>query len=432
MYILASLLFFFWHTSVSDYDITRGNKDTENSSNQSVTHSALVSYLGKPISVFAIIHRELGLIPWTFLLLMIFYCNVQNKEGELVSIVSKCQDEIHMLCMGFSALVLVLSMILALASTIFYNDTQPDSNLPWANCSSGVVLLKFLKKIVIVVCLILSYKSSGMDLIMLILVNIINCFIISRLARHLYMNDIHVHGTIICCEGGITWISAVSLIQKVFKIGYVHDFYVLLSIPVAFFLLKSLLDRRNYDLIYTSKVEYLPNQSSMEQYVSIMCRVFHGQSRCENYIILQGVFASHIRTCSAPGCPCEDISRALDPAGGDENLSASTSVMKSVRAISIKQTIQRNLSIHSADIPLTDYNSINKKKFFEFMRSLLERALTTVTKNTRLYIQLAYIHFLFLENKFIALYDLMNAQDSKPTLFEEFLIYRLKYFWHIK
>ena len=60
------------------------------------------------------------------------------------------------------------------------------------------------------------------------------------------------------------------------------------------------------------------------------------------------------------------------------------------------------------------------------MRSLLERALTTVTKTTQLYIQLAYIHFLYLENKFIALYDLMNAQDSKPSLFEEFLIYRLK------
>ena len=60
------------------------------------------------------------------------------------------------------------------------------------------------------------------------------------------------------------------------------------------------------------------------------------------------------------------------------------------------------------------------------MRSLIERALTTVVKTTKLYIQLSYIHFIFLENKFIALYDLMNAQDTKPSLFEEFLIYRLK------
>ena len=240
------------------------------------------------------------------------------------------------------------------------------------------------------------------------------------------MNDIYVHTCLMCCEGGFAWICAVGLIQRVFQIGYVHDVYMILAIIVAYFLLKSVNIRKSFDLIYTSKVEYLPNQNAMEQYVSIMCRVFHGQSKCENYIILQGVFASHIRTCSAVGCPCEDISRALDQAAGDENLSASTSVMKSVRAISIKQTIQRNLSIHSADIPLTDYNSINKKKFFEFMRSLIERALTTVSKTTKLYIQLAYIHFIFLENKFIALYDLMNAQDSKPSLFEEFLIYRLK------
>ncbi|MDR3547097.1 MAG: hypothetical protein P4M11_02265 [Candidatus Pacebacteria bacterium] len=266
-----------------------------------------------------------------------------------------------------------------------------------------------------------------MDLIMLILLNIIHCFMLAKLSRHLYMNDTYVYGCTICCEGALMWQCLVGLIVRIFDLTLAHDIYVLIAVPVAFFLLKSFTNRRTNELIYTSKVEYLPDQSAMEQYVSIMCRVFHGQARCENYIVLQGVFASHIRSCSAPGCPCEDISRALDPAGGDENLSASTSVMKSVRAISIKQTIQRNLSIHSADIPLTDYNSINKKKFFEFMRSLLERALTTVTKTTRLYIQLAYIHFLYLENKFIALYDLMNAQDSKPSFFEEFLIFRLKY-----
>lgn len=260
---------------------------------------------------------------------------------------------------------------------------------------------------------------------MLILVAFLNLFSLAQLANHLYMNDQIVHGSLLCFEGGIIWLTKVALVERIFGVGSAHDSYALLAIPVAFFILKAFLGKRSNELIYTSKVEYLPDQSSMEQYVFIMCKVYQGQARCENYIVLQGVFATHIRTCTAPGCPCEDISRAME-AGGEESLSASTSVLKSVRAISIKQTIQRNLSIHSADIPLTDYNSINKKKFFEFMRSLLERALTTVTKSTRLYIQLAYIHYLYLENKFIALYDLMNAQDTKPSFFEEFLIYRLK------
>lgn len=261
---------------------------------------------------------------------------------------------------------------------------------------------------------------------MLILLNITDSFILARMTKHIYMNDHIVHWSLLCFEGGIMWLSASGLIQRIFQLDTAHDVYILFSVPLSFFLLKFILGNKKTELIYTTRVEYLPSESSMEQYVSVMCKVFHCQSRSENYIALQGVFASHIRSCTSVGCPCEDISRALEPGQQEENQSASTSVVKSVRAVSMKQTIQRNLSIHSADIPLTDFNSINNKKFFEFIRSLIERALTTVTKTTRLYIQLGYIHFLYLENKFIALYNLMNAQDSKPSFFEEFLIYRLK------
>jgi hypothetical protein len=160
-----------------------------------------------------------------------------------------------------------------------------------------------------------------------------------------------------------------------------------------------------------------------------MSQIFYGQNKCKEYITIQGVFANHIRTCKALNCPCEEVTRAAEPIAVEENLSASTSMVKSLHNFSMKQTMQRTMSIHSAEIQLTELNSISKKRFFEFLKSLIERSIATTVKPTKLYIQLSYIHFIFLENKFIALYDLMNAQDIKPSLVEEFLIYRLKYFF---
>ena len=424
MYLVFFLLFFFLHTLDDKVEKTQELDSTDSSS---IKSSLIVSHFGKLLSLLSVLHREFLFIPTGIILLSIFYCSATNIDGNQFTITTQCLNEMHIFYMALSGVMLLFSILLAFATTMYFNDTQPDSALPWANCSIAVVLLKLLRKMIIIACVVLSFNVSGLPLIMLILLNIINCFSLGKIIGQLYMNDYMVHAFMLSFEGGFMWLCFVGLIERIFQVEAAHDVFSILAIPVSYLLLKSFIVKRTSELVYTVKVEYIPDQGLMEQYVSIMVRIFQGQSQCDNYILLQGVFASHIRLCNAIGCPCEEISRAMDQ-GGEESLSASTSVLKSVRAISIKQTIQRNLSIHSADIPLTDYNSINKKKFFEFMRSLIERALTTVTKTTRLYIQLAYIHFLYLENKFIALYDLMNAQDSKPSFFEEFLIYRLKYF----
>lgn len=427
-YLLLFVLFLACHSrSREDHSATQSLSSAYSHSHDGETKSSfLVSNLEKFLSIFILLYREVGFVPCNHALLAMFYCEGKTENGTEYTTVTDCQNATHIVYMLLSGFGLVFSLLLTLVSSIFFNDTQPDSKLPWANCNLTVVLLKQLEKTIVVVYSVLCSKTSGVEIVALILLAIASIFTMTKLLQSLYMNDAYVHACVLCFESSLTWVCVVGLVQRTFELGYIHDMYIILAIPVSYMITRYVVNRRANNLIYSSKVEYLLSQSDMEQYVLLLSRIFRGQSACENYIVLQGVFANHIRACTAANCPCEDITRASDVGGAEESLSASTSVVKSIRAISIKQTVQRNLSIHSAEIQLTEYNSIGKRKFFEFMRSLVERALTMVVKVTKLYIQLGYIHFIYLENKFIALYDLMNAQDTKPSLFDEFIIYRLK------
>ena len=382
--------------------------------------------LEKFLSILIPLYREVAFIPCKHALVAMFYCERYTEDGTSYSTVNSCKGATHIVFMLLSTIALIFSVSLVLVSSIFFNDTQPDSKLPWANCDLSVVLLKQLEKAIVVAYIILHGEASGIKLVILILIAILTIFIMSRLIKHLYMNDEYIHGCILCFESSLMWICLMGLLQRIFDLDFIHDIHILCAIPISYIITRYIVNRRSNNLIYSSKVEYLLDQSDMIQYVLLLSRIFHGQSACENYVILQGVFANHIRSCALNNCPCEDITRTSEVGGGEESLSASTSMVKSIRTISIKQTIQRNLSVYSAEIQLTEYNSIGKRKFFEFTRKLVERALTMVIKVTKLYVQLGYIHFIYLENKFIALYDLMNAQDTKPSLFDEFTIYRLK------
>lgn len=161
IYIFSFLLFFFWHAQSSNtHDASQNMSLSEAASydTQYSNSSILISYLGKPLSVLAILHREYLFIPTSNILLTIFYCSITTQENEPVIIVDQCQNEIHMFYMGLSSIMLFFSLLLALASSVFYNDTQPDSAIPWANCSTAVVLLKLVKKIIIICCFVLSFK----------------------------------------------------------------------------------------------------------------------------------------------------------------------------------------------------------------------------------------------------------------------------------
>lgn len=426
LYILVFALFLLCHLHFRDH-----NEEDEEQMKESYGEddlggtSTLVKYLGALLSFLTMFYREVCFLPLAHTLLQVFYCHGYLDDGAQFSTVGTCKGTAHIVFMVLSGLVLFLVLLLVVISSVFYHDTQPDSQLPWANCNLNIILLKQVKKICIAACATLTNWNSNVEIALIILLALLYIFTLAEFARSLYMNNVWVQGFLQCFESGLTWLCCLGFVCRIFDLPCAHDLYTVFAVPVSYLLFRQFLGLRYSRLVYASRVEQMNSQSAVEQYVLVMARLFYSQNKCRDYIALQGVFANHIRCCTAQNCPCADLGRSIEPM--EESLSASTSIVKSVNAFSMKQTIQRSLSIHSAEIQLTELNSIGKKRFFEFLKSLIEKTIATIVKPTKLYIQLAYVHFIFLENKFIALYDLMNAQDTKPSLIEEFLIYRLKY-----
>jgi len=380
------------------------------------------------LSFLIIFHREVCLLPFSHILILIFYCEGHLDDGTMFNTIDTCKGVAHMILMTISGLLLFLTLLLVIMSSVLFNDTQPDSKLPWANCGISITLLKQLKKISIAVSATLIHLNSNIEIALLIIITLIQVFIITEFTRYIYMNNSYVREFMLCFESSLLWICVLGLVKRIFILPLIHDIYIILSLLITYALFRYLISKKINQLIYTTRVDQLLNQLAIEQYILFMAQIFHKRNRCKEYIAIQGVFANHIKTCKSLHCPCEEVTKGAEPMGIEENASGSTSMVKSVHNLSVKQTIQRSLSLHSVDPQLTELNSISKKRFFEFLKSLIEQSIRTIVKPTKLYIQLSYIHYIFLENKFIALYDLMNAQDTKPSLIEEFLIYRLKYF----
>ena len=66
------------------------------------------------------------------------------------------------------------------------------------------------------------------------------------------------------------------------------------------------------------------------------------------------------------------------------------------------------------------------KEWYQFVRLLMVEALTRFPKSGRLHMLYAYIQHEKLKNKYKSLFQLMFTEENKPSLQEEFLIYRYK------
>ena len=68
----------------------------------------------------------------------------------------------------------------------------------------------------------------------------------------------------------------------------------------------------------------------------------------------------------------------------------------------------------------------HKYKRYMLIRSIMTESLDKFSKSPRLHLLNAYIHHEKLQNKFKAIYELMITEENKPTIQEEFSIYRYK------
>ena len=229
------------------------------------------------------------------------------------------------------------------------------------------------------------------------------------------------------------------------------DWFLLIPVPLfmALTYLLNLLQLRNLAFSYSPLPNSTFQKGSIEKkydFIRIMATLFEQRAQRTEYLLLHGVLYNHFSECTTKECKC----RVLEEGEEDEEgtLNYQSSVMGSTmfniknlsRQMSLKIAKSKNNkkiinSRKQSELEADEEERLSVKKargefsenaFFQFLKSELWNMIENSGVEPTLFILLAYVDYIYLNNKFIALYDLMNASETESTIFDRFLIFRLQ------
>jgi hypothetical protein len=306
--------------------------------------------------------------------------------------------------------LLVFSVGLAV---VFMHEEQFNSPLPWTMSSLWVDYCEVLKKVLIAACSSLDIRGSGQVYYVLLLL------IVATAEFWAFMNasamDKHwVYLINICCQVTCWLFYLIYTLQILVGKELVH--YLAL---MAFFLPAAVasavaIRRRVQTQLTTQAVGALREAGQVESFIRGLLRLIDSKHRLAEYATLLGILKHHSGSCSRGDCPCRSLMAVEqeEPSEQADQLSSN----KGDNIVKIKA--------HVLELP-SDSRLVTITH--DFVNNVLQQSISRIGKQCRLYVLSGYIHFLLLQNKFQALYDLQQAEELTPTLYEEYMLFRLKY-----
>lgn len=186
---------------------------------------------------------------------------------------------------------------------------------------------------------------------------------------------------------------------------YGHVIIICIGIPIIFGIVKSLREKRIESLLLTGLDKLKSDIDVINQIVAIQQKIGASNSSREEDLTLIGLVNLHVLECTNLHCPCKNEGLLYD---------AATSKSSERKGTFIKLPI------------LVGYH---KDKIFlnHFCKILYEDALKKFHNSSMLHI--SFSHFLFdtMKNVHAALVELNHGKKSKPTIQQQFLIYKFRY-----
>ena len=403
-------------------------------------------FLSKSVGLFYMGLRSLLFIPFMSAFVGIMKCADHTEivinfggndwfRSEVISLseIVECGDEVYYTIIGISCILLIINAVITLLFYFFYNESQPDSTLPWGNVSRALEVCRLLKKCILVFSFI--FREEGTTSAWVIsLINLLNIFSVKEMINMLHMGNLLSNVFIIITESFFAWASAICFFRYFLDFKQ-HDIYLFFVIPFLAVIVIQLIKNRKETLVSSTKLESLENSQQAEIYIRILVTLFKKRRKGNNFLLVQSVLINHIRQCRASDCPCRTISAEMDTGTQEIAVTNSFHGTGSFSRLKSRSSWRRN-SQHSnsnnwlrSTMQLTQsrsYENVTQRSFFSFLKRIVQSCIEIFGPSSNLYILLGYINYIYMKNKFIALYDLMHAQDYKPRIYQQFCMYRLK------
>jgi PAS domain S-box-containing protein len=353
-------------------------------SSLSKSNSTLVNYSGKILSIYFLLLTTVIPLPAYQGFITAFICfDDDTRHGSL-----ECYTGTYWIYPIISCFGIIILTLTSFFASLLYIDFNPWSPAPFAAPQNRLNLIKLAFKILIPLFATLDYRNDYTKAFVIVYAVIWLLILGLRFKQTPYFRRSVFTFTLIL-EIFVFWTTIVVLFQTMSddtnpsNTGFI--FWLIIA-PFTSYSYISLVRRR--PKVYRKlKMKNLTKDSEIEMYIINCINLIEGRESQFKKINLEGLLKYHVKSCAKRSheCFCLDL--------------------------------------------VSSYNNDEEapeKIWYLWIKSLLLEALERFPKSVKLHLLYAYVQKEKLDNKFKGLFELMIALEAKPSIEEEYAIFRYK------
>ncbi len=326
---------------------------------------------------------------------------------------------------GFVAgavLLLAIGSALAMVTAFFFHDEEVDAEQPWSMLPLVAEYVKLAKKVVVGVALCFR-ESNDFETGVLVVLCLAGAVEILTIIRNLPLTNRLANFAFSVAEVGAFAYSFFALVNCLLDSYLVDYFSFFISLLPTAVIVITLVKRQQQTKTLSAASIQTANSGS-EEYVRQMVSLIRDEpNSAAPSPILIGLLRHHCSGCSKADCPCNDIQ-----VGEREKEDVSEGVAKAAicSTVGYEGEIDNGTGTAEQNNRLTGVSKF-RRGLYKFLIFAINDAISHTQNEARLHILAARIQLKFLRNKFQAWYDLQEAGESNPSIYDEYCIHRLRY-----
>ncbi|KAL4450352.1 hypothetical protein ABPG74_009058 [Tetrahymena malaccensis] len=345
-------------------------------------NSTFLSYGVKFLATYGLLVTTIIPLPFFNSYLATLMCSVDSPYTANLT----CYSGLYFLHLTIAVIGMMIFIFLCLVFTFMFIDMNPSSSIPFASPQTLMPLIKLGMKFLLPLYVTVDYGGKFIQQFIVVL-NVLFLFMLfMRYKTAPYYNK-KIQSFVIFCESLIFWVAFCALVTTFLDQGTIDNIgllYVLICFPMFWNVYRNIVHHRKSYFIQLSIKDFKKDED-VEVYVNVLIDLIESRENAESRIKLEGILKYHSKSCPKDTCYCRQL-------------------------------------LH--DETKDEESQILSKKWYQFVRSILEDSLEKFVKSSRLHLLHAYIQHEKLKNKFKALFELMIAREHKPNIQEEFSIFR--------
>ncbi|EAR98621.2 PAS domain S-box protein (macronuclear) [Tetrahymena thermophila SB210] len=345
-------------------------------------NSTFLSYGIKILATYGLLVTTIIPLPFFNSFLATLICSVDSPYTQNMN----CYSGLYFLHLTIAIIGMLIFIFLCLVFTFMFIDMNPSSVIPFASPQTLMPLIKLGMKVLLPFYVTIDYGGKFIQQFIVVL-NVLFLFMLfMRYKTAPYYNK-KIQSFVIFCESLIFWVAFCALVTTFLDQGTIDNIgllYVLICFPMFWNVYRNIVHHRKSYFIQLS-IKDFKKDDDVEVYVNVLIDLIESREHAESRIKLEGILKYHSKTCPKDTCYCRQL-------------------------------------LH--DETKDEESQLLSKKWYMFVRSILEDSLEKFVKSSRLHLLHAFIQHEKLKNKFKALFELMIAREHKPNIQEEFSIFR--------